>query len=70
VGEPLGHPALLRWGEPVGGDQVFLSDESGERSGGCSGGEEAAVAKGMGSRADGGQEKMLKAQHRCRTSPR
>jgi hypothetical protein len=28
------------------------------------------VAMGMGSRADGGQEKMLKAQHRCRTSPR
>jgi hypothetical protein len=67
VGEPLGRPARLRWGEPAGGDQVFLSDESIGRSGSGSNREEAAVA--MGGRADGGQEMMLKAQHRCGTPP-
>jgi hypothetical protein len=40
VGEPLGGPARLRWGEPAGGDQVFPSDESGGRSGGGGGREE------------------------------
>ena len=68
MGEVLGGPARLRWGEPAGGDQVFFSDESDAGSGGGSGGEEAAVARR--GRADGGQEMMSKAQHRDGAPPR